>query len=57
MMRYAAVGTPDEVRSYLTSFAAEARADELILAHQSPQISDRVESVVLTAAALLGVNV
>lgn len=57
MMRYAAVGTPDEVRSYLTSFAAQAQADELILAHQSPQISDRLESVALTAAALLGVAV
>ena len=57
MMTYAAVGTPDEVRSYLASFAAEVEADELILAHQSPQIADRLESVTLTAAAVLGATV
>jgi luciferase family oxidoreductase group 1 len=52
MMTYAAVGTADEVSSYLASFAEDARADELILAHQSAQIADRLESVALTAAAL-----
>ncbi len=57
MMTYAAVGTPDEVSSYLTSFADDAQADELILAHQSAQIADRLESVTLTAAAVLGVTV
>ncbi|AEV85682.1 alkanal monooxygenase [Actinoplanes sp. SE50] len=54
MMTYSAVGTPDEVRSYLTSFADRAQADELIVAHQSTQIADRLESVRLTAAAVLG---
>ena len=32
MLRYAAVGTPDQVREQLASFARHARADELILA-------------------------
>jgi luciferase family oxidoreductase group 1 len=57
MLTYAAVGTPDEVRSYLTSFAEEAQADELIVAHQSPRIADRLESVALTAGAVLGATV
>ncbi|GAB7192100.1 LLM class flavin-dependent oxidoreductase [Kineococcus sp. NUM-3379] len=57
MMTYAAVGGPDEVRAYLTSFAEDARADELILAHQAPQVADRLESVALTAGALLGATV
>jgi len=57
MMTYAAVGTADEVGSYLRSFAEHAQADELILAHQSPQIADRLESVALTAGAVLGVTV
>ena len=57
MMTYAAVGTPDEVSAYLTSFAEEAQADELITAHQSPRIADRLESVALTAAAVLGAPV
>ncbi|BCJ47540.1 putative luciferase-like protein [Actinoplanes ianthinogenes] len=54
MLTYAAVGTPDEVSAYLTKFAEEAQADELITAHQSTLIEDRVESVRLTAAAVLG---
>lgn len=57
MMKYAAVGTPAEVRSYLTSFAEEAQADELIIAHQSPLIADRLESVRLTADAMAGAAV
>jgi luciferase family oxidoreductase group 1 len=57
MLTYAAVGTPDEVRSYLTWFAGEAQADELIIAHQSTLIADRVQSVALTAGALLNTPV
>jgi luciferase family oxidoreductase group 1 len=53
MLTYSAVGTPDEVAAYLTTFAEEAQADELIIAHQSTQIEDRVRSVELTASALL----
>jgi luciferase family oxidoreductase group 1 len=57
MLTYAAVGTADEVSSYLAAFAEEAQADELILVHQSPQIADRLESVALTAAGVLGAAV
>ncbi|MBB2946636.1 luciferase family oxidoreductase group 1 [Actinoplanes lutulentus] len=54
MLTYTAVGTPDEVSAYLTDFAKEAQADELIVAHQSTRIADRLESVALTASAVLG---
>jgi luciferase family oxidoreductase group 1 len=56
MLKYTAVGTPDEVGSYLTAFAEKAQADELIIAHQSSRISERLESVALTAGAVLGVS-
>ncbi|MET4782485.1 LLM class flavin-dependent oxidoreductase [Glaciihabitans sp. UYNi722] len=52
MMRYSAVGTPTEVRGFLEEFAASAQADELIVAHQSPLIADRLRSVELTADAM-----
>jgi luciferase family oxidoreductase group 1 len=52
MMRYSAVGTPEQVRRFLEEFAASAHADELIVAHQSPTIEDRLRSVALTAEAL-----
>ncbi|MDQ0383139.1 LLM class flavin-dependent oxidoreductase [Amycolatopsis thermophila] len=52
MTRYTAVGTPDEVRAYLEDFAAEARADELILAHHAQDVADRIRSVELTANAM-----
>ena len=51
MTRYTAVGTPDEVRSYLDAFAASAQADELITAHHAQSLDDRVRSLELTAAA------
>ena len=54
MTRYSAVGTPEEVRSYLEAFAATAHADELIVAHQSPLAADRLRSVQLTADAMQG---
>jgi luciferase family oxidoreductase group 1 len=54
MMRYSAVGTPSEVRAYLTDFAASAQADELIIAHQSRDIDARLRSVELTAEAMNG---
>ncbi len=57
MLTYAAVGTAEEVSSYLTSFAEDAEADELILVHQSAQIADRLESVALTAPGALGAAV
>ncbi|BAL88347.1 putative luciferase-like monooxygenase [Actinoplanes missouriensis 431] len=52
MLTYTAVGTPDEVGSYLTRFAKEAQADELIVVHQATRIEDRLESVALTAQAI-----
>ena len=52
MMRYSAVGTADEVRAYLQEFAEGTGADELILAHQSPLIEERLRSVELTADAM-----
>ncbi|WP_328468394.1 LLM class flavin-dependent oxidoreductase [Actinoplanes sp. NBC_00393] len=54
MLTYTAVGTPDEVGSYLSNFAQEAQADELIVAHQSTRIEDRLESVELTAKSVSG---
>lgn len=57
MMKYAAVGTPTEVGDYLRNFAEEAQSDELIIAHQSPQIADRLASVELTAGAMQAVSV
>ncbi|GAA4681774.1 LLM class flavin-dependent oxidoreductase [Frondihabitans cladoniiphilus] len=57
MMKYTALGTGSEVREYLTAFAASAQADELIVAHQSPLIADRLRSVELTAEAMAGVSV
>ena len=57
MTKYSAVGTPAEVRSYLVNFAATAQADELIVAHQSPLVADRLRSVELTANAMQGAAV
>ncbi|QIS22206.1 LLM class flavin-dependent oxidoreductase [Nocardia terpenica] len=52
MTKYTAVGTPDEIRSYLTDFADSIGAAELITAHHATAIDDRLRSVELTAAAL-----
>ncbi|MEV0246617.1 LLM class flavin-dependent oxidoreductase [Nocardia sp. NPDC050712] len=52
MTRYTAVGTPDEVGTYLAEFAASIGADELITTHQAPDIADRVRSVELTGQTL-----
>jgi luciferase family oxidoreductase group 1 len=52
MMRYTAVGTPDDVRRFLEQFAASVRADELIVAHHAQDIGARLRSVELTSAAL-----
>ncbi|WP_202566917.1 LLM class flavin-dependent oxidoreductase [Agreia sp. COWG] len=52
MTTYSAVGTPSEVSDYLHDFAAHARADELILAHQSLDLDGRLRSVELTAQAM-----
>lgn len=52
MMRYSAVGTASDVRSFLEDFATSVKADELIIAHQSGDIDDRLRSVELTAQAM-----
>ena len=52
MMRYSAVGTASEVGSFLEDFATSVQADELIIAHQSGDIDDRLRSVELTAQAM-----
>ncbi len=49
MMKYSAVGTPDAVLDYLEEFTAHADADELIVAHQSAGVEDRLRSVELLA--------
>ncbi|QYF74517.1 LLM class flavin-dependent oxidoreductase [Cryobacterium sp. PAMC25264] len=54
MMRYSAVGTPADVRTFLDDLVASTGADELILAHASQQIGDRLRSVELTAGAMAG---
>jgi luciferase family oxidoreductase group 1 len=52
MVRYAAVGRPDDVRDYLETFAKEADADELIVALQSPATEARLHSARLIADAV-----
>jgi luciferase family oxidoreductase group 1 len=52
MVRYSAVGTPEEVREYVLAFAEHADADELIVAHQSPRTEERLVSVELLAEAV-----
>ncbi|WP_336922516.1 LLM class flavin-dependent oxidoreductase [Aquipuribacter sp. SD81] len=53
MLRYSVAGTPDEVVDYLGWFAEHARADELVVAFQSPDAGRRVRSLELTAARAL----
>ena len=57
MMRYSATGTPAEVRAFLDDFADSAQADELIIAHQSREVADRLRSIELTAEAMGGADV
>jgi luciferase family oxidoreductase group 1 len=54
MMRYTAVGTPADVRAFLDDLATVTQADELIVAHASQRIDDRLRSVELTAGAMAG---
>ena len=53
MTRYAAVGTPAEVRRYLEAFARHADADELITVPLAPSTADRLRSVELLADVAL----
>jgi len=52
MMHYSAVGTAPEVATYLTQFAEQVGVDEVITAHSSPTIDERLRSVDLVADAL-----
>jgi luciferase family oxidoreductase group 1 len=49
MMHYSAIGTPEVVQEYLDEFASLTGADELITAHSSPTIDQRLRSVDLLA--------
>ncbi len=49
MMHYSAIGEPGEVKAYLDEFAELAGVDELITAHSSPTIEQRLHSVDLLA--------
>ncbi|MFC3686814.1 LLM class flavin-dependent oxidoreductase [Aquipuribacter hungaricus] len=51
MLRYSAVGTPEDVRAYLDDFARHADADELVVAFQSADLPARLRSLELTALA------
>ncbi len=57
MMHYSAVGTPDRVAAYIDEFGRIAGADELITAHASPTIEQRLRSVDLLADAIDPVTV
>ena len=57
MMHYSAVGTPARVKAYLDEFAERAGVDELITAHASPAIDQRLRSVDLLADAMDPVTV
>jgi luciferase family oxidoreductase group 1 len=52
MMRCTAVGTPAQAAGYLLAFAAEARADELIVVPAAPGVEARLRSVELVAEAM-----
>jgi alkanesulfonate monooxygenase SsuD/methylene tetrahydromethanopterin reductase-like flavin-dependent oxidoreductase (luciferase family) len=56
MVKYAAVGTPDDVRQYVEYFREHADADELMVAHQSPTAGERLRSVELLAQAVGGLG-
>ena len=49
MTKYSAVGTPEVVKEYLDRFAEHADADELIVAHHSPTVAERLRSLELLA--------
>lgn len=49
MVKYSAVGTPNQVKEYLEGFTKHADADELIVAFQSGQIEQQLTSARLLA--------
>lgn len=57
MMHYSAIGAPERVKAYLDEFADRADVDELITAHSSPTIDQRLRSVDLLADVMNPVTV
>lgn len=53
MMTYSAVGAPDVVLQKVNDFAEQTGADELMIAHQSPRVEQRLRSAELLAEAYL----
>lgn len=51
MLKYWAIGTGDQVRSYLQDFTATARADELMISLQSPSTDQTMRSLEILADA------
>jgi luciferase family oxidoreductase group 1 len=49
MMTYAAVGTGDEVRRYVSRFVQHSKADELMVVHPAPTLGARLRSMALLA--------
>jgi luciferase family oxidoreductase group 1 len=56
MLTHAAIGTTAEVADYLERFRQAADADELITAHQAPNIEGRLRSVTLAAEAMVSAD-
>ncbi len=52
MLTYNAVGTPERAAEYLGEFRDRTGADELIVAHQSNSVANRLRSVELLAEAV-----
>ncbi|HVU72685.1 MAG TPA: LLM class flavin-dependent oxidoreductase [Mycobacteriales bacterium] len=52
MLTYSAIGTRDDVRRFLTGFAEQTAADEIITAHHSPTTEQRLRSVTLLSEAM-----
>lgn len=52
MLAYTAIGLPDQVGSYLESFAADTGADELMTVHYSDSVPNRLRLVELLAGVL-----
>lgn len=51
MLTYAAIGTREEVREYLRTFAKHAHADEIMAVHPAPALPDRLRSLEILAEA------
>lgn len=50
MIRYTAIGTPEQAQAYLEQLAEKTGADELMLAPSSVERSERIRAVELIKA-------